>query len=405
MVIGAGASGVFCSIRFAELSFQKRICILEAGIEPLSKVKISGGGRCNVTTSISDPQDLVNYYPRGSKEMLGPFYKFGPRDMQEWLEEKNVQLKTEADGRMFPVSNRSQTIIDCFMNAIHKNGIVLKTKSRAKKILWNEEEKLWNIELDEQIYTSKLLLLATGSDARSWELLNQLGHQIIPPVPSLFSFNIPDVSLQKLTGLSVPIAQLEIIDQNFKAEGPLLITHWGLSGPAILKLSAWGARWLHENHYEFNLRVKWIPLSKIEVIHHFQKYKQAHAEKKMGSGSLFELPLRLWQYHLQLSGIGADLKWVEIKQNKLEILAASLTEQIIRVKGKTTFKEEFVTAGGVRLSEVDFRTFQSKLHPQLYLAGEVLDIDALTGGFNFQAAWTSAWLAAESMSQYSYVEK
>ncbi|MBK9270240.1 MAG: aminoacetone oxidase family FAD-binding enzyme [Saprospiraceae bacterium] len=398
IIIGAGASGVFAAIHLGELNPRKKICILEAGTVPLGKVKISGGGRCNVTTGVIDPKTLVEYYPRGRKELLGAFYKFGPEQMKEWLEEKGIKLKMEADGRMFPVSNRSQTIIDCFLQEIKNHHIQLRTGSRAISIQWIEASETWKIETDKDVFYGRQLLISSGSDARIWKLLESIGHKIVLPVPSLFSFNISDQNLRTLTGLSVPIAKVQIKAFNLQTDGPILITHWGLSGPAILKLSSWAARELYEKDYRFSIHINWINTSKEDALIQLKKYKRSYPDRLASHYGLFELPSRLWQYLIAKSGIPVDTKWGEIKDTVLEKTSVILCDQELMVEGKTRYKEEFVTSGGVELSEIDFKYFRSKVHPKLYLTGEVLNIDALTGGFNFQAAWTGAWLAAEALA-------
>ena len=399
VVIGGGAAGFFTAIQFAEMRPASRIAILEAGVESLSKVRISGGGRCNVTHACFDPEELVKYYPRGNKELLGPFYHFGPQQTVDWFTAHGVSLKTESDGRMFPVSNKSQSITDCFEHCIKQYGIRFFLKKRAQEIKWVEEDERWNINADAEIFQSRFLLVSSGSDQRSWEILKSIGHTLIQPVPSLFTFKIKDEVLNTLAGLSVPHATVKILNTKFSEEGPVLITHWGLSGPGILKLSAWAARELFERNYEFSISVNWIHSAESTTQESLLNYKNNHPKKLVSAHGLFDIPLRLWKYFCAQAGIADVKNWADTQQKEITSLSKLLCNQIFEIKGKTTFKEEFVTAGGVALQEINFKTFESKKCKNLFLAGEVLNIDALTGGFNFQAAWTGAAIAAEEMGK------
>jgi predicted Rossmann fold flavoprotein len=399
VVIGGGAGGCFAAIRIAELFQGARICILESARKPLSKVEISGGGRCNVTHACFDPEELVSFYPRGSKELLGPFYHFQPSDMIEWLKGKGVKVKKEDDGRMFPESDSSMTIINCFMAAIHKSGIQLRLATRA--LNWSLENGQWNIELFDgsRIY-AKYLLIATGSDQRTWEALKAIGHTIIPPVPSLFTFNIKDKNLTALPGISKPDVIVTIPKYRLESSGPLLITHWGLSGPAILKLSAWGARVLHDCNYVFDVVVNWTGNEEMQETEYWVRAMTRNQGKKQVNNVVVDnIPSRLWKYLCNRAGLPDTMNCAEMSNKHIEALVAALYKDTYRVTGKSTFKDEFVTAGGIDLKQVDLRRFESKLIPGLYFAGEVLNIDALTGGFNFQAAWTGGEIAAEAIAE------
>ncbi len=399
IVIGAGAGGCFTAIRVAELFPKAKICVLEAGRKPLSKVEISGGGRCNVTHACFDPEELVNYYPRGSKELLGPFYHFQPADMIRWLEDKGVKIKAEKDGRMFPESNSSATIIDCFLKTMRKLGIELRTSARANH-WFAEESGGWRVELyDGSILSTLNLLIASGSDNRTWDNLKHLGHTLIPPVPSLFTFNIRDKKLNDLLGVSKANTIVHIPKYKLKTTGPLLITHWGISGPAILKLSAWGARVLYDCNYVFDVVINWTGEEDQEVINHWIRNQISGAGKKQISNvQADDIPSRLWKYLCQRAGLAEQQIFGELNKKQMETFADVLFRDTYRVTGKSTFKEEFVTAGGVDLKNINMRRFESKICPGLFIVGEVLNIDALTGGFNFQAAWTASEIAAQAIA-------
>jgi len=400
IVIGGGAGGFFTAIRLAELHPGARICILEAARKPLSKVEISGGGRCNVTHACYEPQELISFYPRGQKEMLGPFYRFQPSDMIAWFESKGVKLKTESDGRIFPVSNSSSTIINCFMNAINHSGIQLLTSTRVSGWTFEEKNKSWLVTLfDGRTINSKFLLIASGSDQRTWEALKVAGHRIISPVPSLFTFNIRENNLTSLQGISQPNVHLTIPSLKLETSGPLLITHWGMSGPAILKLSAWGARSLYDCGYVFDLQVNWRGEEGADEFRIFlQTMMSENPRRHVNNIVMQDIPARLWKYFCARAGITDELLCSDIRKKQLDVLVDVLCRDTYRVTGKSTFKEEFVTAGGVDLKDIDMRKFESKIQPGLFLVGEVLNIDALTGGFNFQSAWTGAEMAANAIA-------
>ena len=398
IVIGGGAAGFFAAITCAEANLNLRVIVLEKGNSFLQKVKVSGGGRCNVTHACFDPRELVKNYPRGSKALLGPFNRFAPGDTISWFYDRGVELKTEEDGRMFPTSDNSQTIINCLTQSAIDAGVKILTQQNVVSIVQNSGWVVRTQNGDE--YTAEKLMIASGSSPRFWEMLKEFGHTIVEPVPSLFTFNIKDDRIKGLPGLSVPMAQVNIVGEKLEALGPLLITHWGMSGPAILKLSAWGARHLHNRNYEFAISVNWLGLEKeVEVFETLAETKLEQAKKQVVNFNPFpNIPKRLWESLLLATDIPDNLRWADIGKDRYRFLAKELTAGIFNVKGKSTFKEEFVTAGGVHLDEVDFRRFESKLHPGLFFAGEVLDIDAITGGFNFQAAWTGGKIAGEAMA-------
>ncbi len=400
LILGGGAAGFFSAINIAELIPQQKIAILERGKEVLTKVKVSGGGRCNVTHAEFIPKQLTQNYPRGKKELLGPFHSFMTGDTIDWFEKRGIALKIEEDGRMFPISDSSQTIIDCFTSEANRLGVTV-LKGHSVKDIYKEDDQ-WILSTATEIFSAKILVMATGSNPKIWNLLSNLGHEIIPPVPSLFTFNIDDSRIADLPGIATN-AMVEVLDKNGKSllssEGPLLITHWGMSGPAILKLSAWGARILEPTQYHFEIIVNWLlDVSEEETLEALIDLKDINPKQTLMKYAQFDLPKRLWQNLLIASGIAAEDIWAEISKKKLQNIANSLTRSRFQVTGKSTFKEEFVTAGGVDLKEVNFKTFESKLHKNLYFAGEILNIDAITGGFNFQNAWTSGYMVAQAIS-------
>ena len=395
LVVGGGAAGFFTAINIAEKNPNYKIAILERGAEVLNKVRISGGGRCNVTHACFEPNELVKFYPRGEKELRGPFHQFCSGDTIEWFEKHGVALKIEDDGRMFPVSNSSQTIIDCFMQATQKLGIAVLTGQSVQSIF--KKEDFWKVETQKEQFVAQKLILATGSNPKIWEMLQTHGHAIVSPVPSLFTFNIKDARIKELPGVSA-LVTVQVKDTKLASTGPLLITHWGMSGPAILKLSAWGARILETKNYQFLIYVNWLndlDASEVETI--LKNLKQENAKKMVSKKSPFELTNRLWESLVLASGILEDTKWADLSKTQLQRLSQELTKSVFQVNGKSTFKEEFVTAGGIDLKEINFKTMESKLHTNLYFAGEIVNIDAITGGFNFQNAWTSGFVVANAV--------
>ena len=396
LIIGGGAAGFFAAINIAEQNPTLSVIILERGKEVLTKVKVSGGGRCNVTHAEFIPSELVQHYPRGEKELLGPFHTFMTGDTVEWFQKRGVELKIEDDGRMFPVSNSSQTIIDCFTNEVKRFGITLFKTHSVKNII--AQNNSWCVETNQGKFVAEKLLVATGSNTKIWKLMQDLGHSIVDPVPSLFTFNIKDERIKNIPGVVAQNVAVKIIDSDLEAEGPLLITHWGMSAPAILKLSAFGALELAKRNYRFQIEINFIKTSFEDCLEFLKQVKQSSIKKTTINSPQFELPKRLWQQLVLASNISNEIRWQDLNKNQLEQLANQLTKAVFNVEGKSTFKEEFVTAGGINLKEINFKTYESKLHKNLYFAGEILNIDAVTGGFNFQNAWTGAYIVAQNIA-------
>lgn len=399
IIVGGGAGGFFTAINIAEKNPKLKIAILERGKEVLTKVRISGGGRCNVTHACFEPNELVKFYPRGEKELRGPFHQFCSGDTIEWFEKHGVELKIEEDGRMFPVSNSSQTIIDCFTSATKKLGILVLTGQSVQSIYKSEtpDGNFWKIETQNGQYNCEKLVLATGSNPKIWEMIQDFGHTIVSPVPSLFTFNIKDSRIKELPGVSAQVS-VKVKDTKLASTGPLLVTHWGMSGPAILKLSAWGARILFEKNYQFTIFVNWLnDIDSEDAEKILKELKQEHSKKTVSKKSPFEFPNRLWESLVLASGIQEETKWADLSKAQLQNLSNQLTNGQFQVNGKSTFKEEFVTAGGIDLKEINFKTMESKKHENLYFAGEIVNIDAITGGFNFQNAWTSGFIVANAI--------
>jgi len=406
VVIGGGAAGFFGAITCATTHPHPKVTLLEASRQPLSKVRISGGGRCNVTHACFDPAELVQYYPRGGKAMLGAFTRFQPKDTVAWFESQGVQLKTEADRRMFPITDNSETIVDCLMNAAQEAGVKIRHSTPVKSVRRYASTLPTQFEIElktGEVLKCDRLLLATGSNPQGSRWAKDLGnHTIEPPVPSLFTFNIPDPRLQDLAGVSVNHVHLRLPDTGktlINQTGPLLITHWGVSGPAVLKLSAWGARFLHEKNYQTPLLINWLPQYNTESLRKMLLAVKSQLPRRLITNSCpVPIPKRLWMSLVTYVGIGTEERWAEVSKKALNQLIQELNQGRYLIQGKGIFKEEFVTCGGVSLKEVDFKTMESRLVPGLYFAGEILDIDGVTGGFNFQSAWTTAWLAGQGMS-------
>jgi predicted Rossmann fold flavoprotein len=395
-VIGGGAAGFFAAIRCAELHPAHRVTILERGGDFLEKVRISGGGRCNVCPSESVPRELVKHYPRGGRELMGPFHSFSSSDTVEWFERRGVALKTEEDGRVFPVTDDSGTIVACLRNAAKAARVGML--SRQTVVGLKPLDGGWQIEIaGGSPVIADRVLLAPGSSKAIWAILGNLGHAIATPVPSLFTFNVSDSRIEGLQGLSVPNASVRV-GKGLRADGPLLITHWGMSGGAILKLSAWGARTLAGMGYRFECEVNWLGGTTLDqILERIRREKEVQARRKVQGKNPFGIPNRLWNALCEAARIPDHANWADLGKPQIQSLAAELVAGIYQVTGKGTFKEEFVTCGGVQLGEVNFKTMESRLLPGIFFAGEVLDIDAVTGGYNFQAAWTTGWIAGTAI--------
>jgi len=394
IIIGGGASGFFTGANIDTKLYD--VTILEQNSDVLQKVKISGGGRCNVSHACFDPRELVQFYPRGNKELLSVFTKFQPEDTMNWYEEHGVVLKIEDDNRIFPESNSSQSIIDCLVNECKKNNVKILTKQTVTEIL--PQENGYKIHTTDQNYFADYVVFSTGSSPKAFKMLEKLGHQIVAPVPSLFTFNIKNEILKDLMGTSFQYVNIEIPKLNLEESGSLLITHWGLSGPAILKLSAWGARELAALKYQFEIIVNFIGTASEDALEIFKKFKENEPKKSIGQAKIFDITNRFWQRILFVSGIDTAKQLANINNKEMQKIIENLCCCRMNVTGKSTFKEEFVTAGGVDLKEMDFKTMKSKKLPNFYISGEVLNIDAVTGGFNFQACWSEGWLIAQDLN-------
>ena len=395
IIIGGGAAGFFAAVNIGELHPNLKVAILERGKEVLGKVKVSGGGRCNVTHAEFIPQELTTYYPRGEKELLGPFHTFMTGDTMGWFEARGVPLKIEDDGRIFPTSNNSQTIIDCFLNEADKHNVDVLTNQSV--ISFEKINTQWSISTKTDQFLANKLIVATGSNPKIWSFLQQLEHTIIKPVPSLFTFNINDQRIKDIPGVVAQNVTVKVVDSKLESSGPLLITHWGMSAPSILKLSAFGALELAKRDYKFEIEVNFINQEFETALSDLKDIKQDLSKKTVFKATQFDLPKRLWKTLVLASGITEDNRWADLNKIQLEALAGQLTKAVFKVDGKSTFKEEFVTAGGIDLKEVNFKNYQSKIHDNLYFAGEIINVDAVTGGFNFQNAWTSAYIVAKNI--------
>lgn len=397
IVAGGGAAGFFAAITCAESVKDAEVVLLEKSPELLAKVTISGGGRCNVTHACFDPAELAQRYPRGGRELLGPFHRWQARDTVDWFESRGVKLKTEADGRMFPITDKSTTITACLIREAEKAGVKIVSHKGLSGV---ERGDVFRVSVTSgETLECDRLLIATGGNQNSngFDVAATLGHGIELPVPSLFTFHVDDERIRGLQGLSVPDAEVSVPSMKLSQRGPVLITHWGLSGPAILKLSAWGARLLYESNYDVELNVNWRPDASLEKL---SAFKMEHARKAVAVWSPFkEIPHRLWASLTKRAGISDNVSWAAVPKQLLIALVEELTAGRYHVTEKSLFKDEFVTCGGVRLREMDFKTMESKVCKGLYFAGEILDIDGVTGGFNFQSAWTTGWIAGKSMAE------
>ena len=404
IIIGGGAGGFFAAINLKEKNPTYHVTILEQTNTLLKKVKISGGGRCNVTHACFEVEELIKNYPRGEKELLSAFYQFQPKDMIEWLKKRGVKTKTEADGRMFPISDDSQTIIDCFLSETRKLNIDIKKGYAVEKLIPPTEidnsNQKWKIQIkNKENLEADVLIVSTGSQPKSWKMLTDIGHSISNPVPSLFTMDIKnDVRLKDMAGVSVNNGTVWAKDTRLTTEnGAVLVTHWGLSAPAVLRLSAWGARELASKNYNFEMGINWIEQTPKNALKILKAHREEWRKKQIGTLCPFDIPNRLWKKLIEAAQIDLTTHWASLSNKELDNLSKELTQGVFKVTGKNTYKDEFVTCGGISLSEVDFKTMESKILPNLYFTGEVLDIDAITGGFNFQAAWTTAWIVAQNV--------
>ena len=400
IVIGGGAAGFFGAIQAAEMKPGIRVLILEKTSKLLSKVRVSGGGRCNVTHHCFNPFELAKHYPRGEKALKSQFKFFHAEHMVAWLESKGVGLKVERDGRMFPISNSSETIVNCFMTRAEQLAIKI-TLNKSVSGIENEENRFRVTCSDGEAYEAKKILIAIGGNVNmhAYNFIRALQHTIKDPIPSLFTFNDSEKRFKDLMGVSVPLAEIKIAGTKFLQTGPILITHWGLSGPAVIKLSAWAAEHLYQAHYEFTVLVSWIgPIKEIEIRTQLDDHKKMKGKQKVTSNPMFSLPQRLWQRLCELAEVEEPKVWSELSQKKINRLIEFLIRSPFIIKGKTTFKEEFVTCGGVELTDINLETMESKHVKNVFFAGEVLNIDGETGGFNFQSAWTTAFIAAKAIT-------
>lgn len=395
LVIGGGAAGFFAAITAAEAGAS--VTLLERGREVLAKVRISGGGRCNVTNACFEPKELVQHYPRGGRELLGAFHHFQPKDTMDWFRARGVDLKIEPDGRVFPSSDRSQTIIDALTHAAQKAKVKVHVLVTALAI--DKDDDGFRAKQGEALWRGGRILLATGSGVQGYAWAKKFGHSLIPPVPSLFTFQVVDPRLKGLAGVAAQEADLFLEGTAFRQSGPLLITHWGLSGPAVLKLSAGAARVLYERGYKARVCINWLGVPKADFLKQLKTVRQIFPRKSVAAKVPSALPQRLWERLVRAAQVDPSRRWADLTTAEAERLAEEFTQGRFEISGKGPFKEEFVTAGGVPLNEVNFSTMESRQCPGLHFAGEILDIDGVTGGFNFQSAWTTGWLAGRAMAK------
>lgn len=395
-IIGGGAAGFFTAANLGK-ELGKQTVIFEQSMQPLQKVRISGGGRCNLTHACFDPIDLVEYYPRGSKELRSVFSKFQPGDTMDWFESRGVSLKIEEDNRVFPVSNSSMSIIECLLKEVEKNEVEIRIGEAVHRI--EREENKFVIYTKEDVFRFEKLIFTPGSSPKSVGFLKKLGHKIIPLVPSLFTFNIRDERLRDLMGISFDSTDISIPELKLSSTGSLLITHWGLSGPGVLKLSAWGAIHLNQLNYKFQIKINFLQKDTQACVGELIEFKSKNQKKQLIKACPFSIPKRFWRRVLEVLKVNSDLTYSGLNKQQIQKIAEELTQGTYQVNGKSTFKDEFVTAGGLDLKEVDFKNMESKLVPNLFFAGEVLNIDAITGGFNFQACWSEAHLISKFLKE------
>jgi len=400
-IVGGGAAGFFGAIACARANPQNEISIFERGSQFLSKVRISGGGRCNVTNICSDPKLLIQHYPRGGRALISPFHQFSSNDVVAWFQSRGIRLKTEPDGRVFPVTDSSATIIECLLNEARGAGVRLFARRGVDRVTKADDETFQlTLTTMETIHCHRLMLATGGArSVTGARIAASLGHTILPPVPSLFSLHIATPWTRTLPGVSIADVELSVSNAKLRERGPLLITHHGLSGPVVLRLSAWGARLLHDLHHHFTLRIDWLPnLNQQEIRDRFQSLRGTNPNRSVTSSPFSALPARLWEQLTLAARIKPDTRWTNLARNETRTLIELLKQTELEVNGQSLNKDEFVTCGGVSLREVDFTTMESRITPHLYFAGELLDLDGLTGGFNFQAAWTTGWIAGHAMA-------
>ena len=404
IIVGGGAAGIFAAITCAERAPGAIVTVLEKGPQFLAKVRVSGGGRCNVTHACFEPAEFVTRYPRGARALLGPFHRFQARDTVTWFESRGVKLKTEADGRMFPITDSSQTIIDCLLRAARRAGVELRANASVERIARRTSGGFELALASGELLSCDRVLLALGGcrTPALAELAVQLGHTIEPPVPSLFALHIETPWVRELAGVSVADAEISVSETDLTERGPILITHSGVSGPVVLRLSAWGARSLHERGYQFPLRINWLPHFSVDaILGEFAVRRKGQGTRFVVNAPIAPLVARLWERLVIESGVGRERRWADLTRGEQQNLVRQLTATELPVTGKSLNKDEFVTCGGVRLDEVSFKTMGSRICPGLFFAGELLDIDGLTGGFNFQAAWTTGYIAGDAMAAES----
>lgn len=398
VVVGGGAAGFFTAVNVAEKVPHAEITILEKTSKLLSKVKVSGGGRCNVTNARTKPSDLIQFYPRGGKKLYSVFQQFGTAEMRDWLSKHGVSTHAEEDLRVFPSTNSSQTIIDCFINGAYASKIKIKTGESVKYL--DKRNQYWVVVTEQNEFEADKVIFATGSSNASWKVLEPLGLEQSPLAPSLFTFNISDTRIQELPGTSFEEVNIRVVKSKLADSGAMIITHWGISGPAVLKLSAWGALEFQEKDYQFQVMINFTPaFTSDQMRSALEEIKRANPNRKVQSHAMFGLTRRFWENICNYCEISAEQLTGELNKKQINKLIEELNQGLYQVEGKSTFKDEFVTCGGIALHEIDMNTFECRKHPGLYLAGEVLNIDAITGGFNFQACWSAGWLISEHLAK------